>query len=93
MAFSRQQKEAIGISVIRILDVFTENDVEANADPDSLRLEKDLGISRNQRMMLAVPFTKVSKSYRGKAIEALACADLDTVKDCIELVIKQAGAQ
>ena len=92
MALFKQQKDAIRISVIQKIDVFTDERVEANADPDSLRLEKDLGIFPNQRMMLAVPFTKVSKSYGGKAVGPLDCAELETVQDCIELVIRKAGA-
>ena len=92
MKLSQQQKDAIRISVIRRVDVFTDEHVEASADPDFLRLEKDLGIFPNQRMMLAVPFTKVSRSYGGKPVRPLECADLETVQDCIELVVKQAGA-
>ena len=90
MELSQQQKDAIRISVIRRVDVFTDEYVEASADPDFLRLEKDLGIFPNQRMMLAVPFSKVSKSYGGKRVKPLDCADLETVQDCIELVIRQA---
>jgi len=90
MKLSQQQKDAIRISVIRRVDVFTDEYVEASADPDFLRLEKDLGIFVNQRMMLALPFTKVSKSYGGKPVSPLDCVDLETVQDCIALVIQRA---
>ena len=90
MKLSQQQKDAIRISVIRRVDVFTDEYVEASADPDFLRLEKDLGIFVNQRLMLSLPFTKVSKSYGGKSVSPLDCVDLETVQDCIALVIQRA---
>ena len=91
MELSREQEDAIRIAVIRRIDAYTDEYVEASADPDFLRLEKDLGIFVNMRMMLAVPFTKVSKSYGGKPVRPLDCVDLETVRDCIELVIACAG--
>ena len=91
MELSQQQKDAIRLAVIRRVDAYTDEYVEASAGPDFLRLEKDLGIFANQRMMLAVPFTKVSKSYGGKPIRPLECVDLETVLDCIELVVARAA--
>ena len=90
---TEQQKGEIRISVIRKVDAFTDEDVEGKPNPEPLRLEKDLGIYPSYRMMLAVPFTKVSRSYGGKAIGPLDCVELETVKACIDAVIAKAEAR
>jgi len=90
---SAQQKGEIRISVIRKVDAFTDENVEANPTPEPLRLEKDLGIYPSHRMMLSVPFTKVSRAYGGKALGPLDCVELETVKACIDAVIEKAEAQ
>ncbi len=69
-------------------------DVPISSVTESTRLWEDLDMGTTVRKALALPFSKIAKSYDGGiAIPQSGCADLKKAKDAINLVTKRARGQ
>lgn len=85
-------REAIKPRVIeKIKAVTDEDDLVENEESD---LQRDLGMGATLKKAMAVPYTKITKSYpTGIGVSMGDAGDCKTVKDSIELVLKRANGE
>ncbi len=69
-------------------------DEDALAENEKSDLRRDLGMGATLKKAMAVPYTKIAKSYpTGICVSMGDAADCETVKDSIELVLKRANGE
>lgn len=86
-----KEKEAITKDVLNAIDQYTDEPLPLTTrydDTENFRLTKNLGLGPIMIAQLALPLTKISKKYNGRGVGVYDAQGADTVKDCIDLVIK-----
>lgn len=81
-------REEIARRVIKKLENFAEPDAEIT---EETRLEEDLGMTRTLRSAMALPYSKISRTFGGKPIRIAEAGDLSDVKETIDLVHRRAN--
>lgn len=85
-------RDEIKPRVIDKIKAITEEDDLAEKEESDL--QRDLGMGATLKKAMAVPYTKIAKSYpTGIGVSMGDAGDCKTVKDSIELVLKRANGK
>lgn len=74
--------------VIEKLESFAEPNTDLSEDTE---LDGDLGMGPTHRAAMALPYTKISKRYKGYVVGISECKELKTVGESIDLVYERAN--
>ncbi len=94
---TRDQVKPDVTHVIAVISGYDDHVVLAGDNPKdpkkSMSLETDLGMSADQRGAMAPGFKKIAQKWNPSAsVSKTECKKLKTVTECIDLVLKRAGA-